>query len=151
MVTRGEVRDRVRLRLEDTGVATLWSDAEVLEGLRWMLDEYSARWPREDRVTVVAAGGERELAAPADVLRVARVVDPAGRVVMPRSGIPAGYVADEAPSWESWGEKLVFTQPLVAGDYTIWGEWSRTFPVADGEEFPVPEGDVTLIVAGAAC
>ncbi len=42
MVTRGEVRDRVRLRLEDTGVATLWSDAEVLEGLRWMLDEYSA-------------------------------------------------------------------------------------------------------------
>lgn len=151
MVTRGEVRDRVRLRLEHTGVATLWSDTEVLEGLRWMLDEYSARWPREDRVTVPALGGERELTAPAGVLRVARVVDPAGQVIMPRSGAPSGYVADEVPAWEWWGGNLVFTQPLVAGDYTIWGEWPWTFPVADGEEFPVPEVDVTLIVAGAAC
>ena len=39
---------------------------------------------------------------------------------------------------------------MAAGDYTIWGEWARVFPT-DGEEFPVPDGDVTLIVAGAAC
>ena len=32
MVTRGEVRDWVRLRLEDTGVGVLWNDAEILDG-----------------------------------------------------------------------------------------------------------------------
>jgi hypothetical protein len=109
MVTRGELRDRVRLRLEDTGVGVLWNNVEILEELRWMLDEYSARWPRKDRVTVPAMGGERELPAPASVLRVVRVVDPAGPVVLPRSGFPAGYSGDEAQAWEAWGKKLVFT------------------------------------------
>lgn len=150
MVTRGEVRDRLRLRLEDTGVVVLWSDAEVLEGLRWMLDEYSAIWPREGRITVTAAGGETELAVATGILRVARVIDPNGRVIMPRSGIPDGYVGDESLAWEFWSGSLVFTQPVTAGDFTIWGLWPWTFPSADGEEFPVPERDLTLIVAGAA-
>ena len=59
-----------------------------------MLDEY--RWPREDCLTVPAIGGERELPAPASALRVVRVVDPVGNVVLPRSGFPAGYAGDEA-------------------------------------------------------
>ena len=44
----------------------------------------------------------------------------------------------------------MFTQPVAAGDHTIWGEWARVFPT-DGEELPAPGGNVTLIVAGAAC
>lgn len=150
MTTRADVLARVRLRLEDTGVTPLWSDAEIEEGMRWMLDEYSAWWPEQDRVTVAVLADAREVTIPAGITRVLRVVDPNERVLPQRAGIPLGYDRDELASWEQWAGELVLTQAAEAGDYVLWVEQAYGWPALTTDVWPTPERDISLIVAGAA-
>lgn len=149
MATLSEMRTRVRVWLEDEAASPLWSDAEIDEGLKAELDEYSAWNPDHVRQTYAVAAGNTSISLGVEVLGVYRVVDPNGRIVPRRSASPARYVADEEQSWELWGSTLSLARQVVAGDWTVWYEGYRAFPATDAGTFPVPAGDEALIVAGA--
>lgn len=149
MATRGEVRTRLRRRLEDTGASPLWSDAELDEALKAALEAYTARVPLEGRVTFAASGGQTEWTLPGDVVEVVRVVDPTGGVV-PRRVLPVRETMGEELAWETFAGKLVFTRELADGTYTVWYYGERAWPASDGASFPVDEPDLPYVVAWAA-
>ena len=53
------------------------------------------------------------------------------------------------PTWEQFAGALRFTQPLVAGSYTVYYAATRTFPATGDEPFPVPPAAEALILTGA--
>ncbi|MDI3340855.1 MAG: hypothetical protein QJR03_10010 [Sphaerobacter sp.] len=148
MPTVRELRDRLRVWLEDGG-AGLWTDAELDEGLRWALEQYTHWAPAERTLTATVAAGATAVALPEDLLHVVRVIAPTGRVIPPRAAAAARAAAGEELAWERFGQTLRFTQPLPSGDYTVLGAAGRALPAADDDPFPVPPPAETLIVAGA--
>ena len=148
-ITLANTRERVRLRLEDTGATTSWNDDEIDAGLRQALDEFSHRVPQEQTVTLEASEEDTSLKLPAGVRRVVRVVDPRGRVVPPQT-IPLRGTAGSEQAWEVWGDRLEFSRRLPAGDVEVRYLGPRAFPESDGDPMPVPEEDLSLLVLGAA-
>ena len=146
--TLTQARSRVRTWLEDTSGTPLWTDAEVDEGLHVALDGYSALAPDELATTLAAADGDTQLALPAGSGVVVRVTDPNGYVIPPR-GVPARSVAAEELAWERWGDALVFSRQLAAGDYAVRSYGPRAMPALAGDPYPVPDADVSLCVAAA--
>lgn len=147
-VTVSEARTRVRLRLEDGGASTVWSDEEIDAGLRQALDTYSHWFPDERSIEVQVQQGERSIDLPDDALRIQRVIDPRGSVIPPR-GMPLRGTSAEEQGWEVWSDRIAFSCPLPAGDYEVWYTAPREFPSEDGEPLPVPANDVSLLVTGA--
>lgn len=148
MATLAEVRERLRTTLEDTGVAPLWRDAELDEALRAELDAYSAAAPEERVAQVVATEGDRTLPLPVGLIAMLRVVNGRGAVIPERSS-PLRGAAGEELAWELFGGELRFSQPLQAGTYELWHTAFRTWPGSDEAAFPVPEADLSLVLAGA--
>ncbi|MFS8531673.1 hypothetical protein [Sphaerobacter thermophilus] len=149
MPTLSQMRDRLRLWLEDDGTVGLWTDAELDEALRWSLERYSRWEPAERILTAAVDAGATEIALPEDTLDVARVVAPGGQVIPRRAAAPARVVAGEELAWEQFAGALRFTQPLVAGSYTVYYAATRTFPATGDEPFPVPPAAEALILTGA--
>jgi hypothetical protein len=155
MTTLGEVRDRLRARLEDTSDAPLWSDTTLDEGLQRALDAYSQWNPSESIDTFTAADGDTSAAlpsgeTPASGSRVLKVIAPNDDVIPPKAGGSVGYTGDEEQSWTVFAGSLRFARPLSAGTYTVYSTGARAWPAADESDFPVPESDLGLILAGAA-
>lgn len=149
MATLSEVRSRLRRRLEDTGLSPLWSDEQLDEALRAALEAYGARVPVEARAELAATGDETELALPADLVEVVRVVAPSG-AVLPRRARPLREVGGEELAWEAFAGKLVFSGKLPAGRYEVWYLGRRGWPAGEAEPLPVEETDVPYVVAWAA-
>jgi hypothetical protein len=149
--TLANVRDRLRVRLEDGSASPLWADATRDEGLRRSLGEYSQWSPEQSVDTFTAAAGDLAADLPiADPLRVVTVIDPNGWAIPPTDGPGLRYRGDVELSWSIWGGQLRFTRQLVAGEYTVWSSIVRTWPATDATAFPVPDADLDLIIAGAA-
>ena len=152
MTTRSEARTRLRLWLEDPSVGGLWSDAELDEALSQSLSSYGMYSPLESTTTLVAAAGDTTLALPADAGapgQVVRVTDPNG-LVLPRRGVPARYAQGDELAWERWGDDLIFSRQLSAGDYAVRYYGPRSWPLLDADTVPIPDADVPLLLAGAA-
>jgi hypothetical protein len=149
MMTLTEIRNQVRLRLEDTGTTTSWSDEEIDAGLRQALDTYSFRSPAEQRMEIPVASGDSSIELPEEVRKVVRVIDPRGAVVPPQT-IPLRGTVGSEQAWEVWGNRLEFSRTLPEGSVQIWYLGSRTFPESDSEPVPVPDEDVSLLGLGAA-
>lgn len=149
MATRSDVLGRLRVWLEDTGPAPLWTDEELIEALRAQLDQYSHWNPEERSMTATLEPESPSLPLPDGVLSIVRVVDPGGLVLPQRAAAPIGGDTTEAAAWEVFGNALHVVGHAVPGSYTIWYEAARTFPDQDNAPFPVPEGDLSLIVTGA--
>jgi hypothetical protein len=149
MATLGEVRDRLRTRLEDTSVSPLWGDAMLDEGLRRALDAYSQWSPSESVATFTAADGDTSASLPTGALRVLTVIDPNGWTIPPLTGERLRYSGDEELSWSVFAGSLRVARPLIAGTYTVYTTGARAWPVADDSDFPVTDSDLGLIVAGA--
>ena len=149
MTTLTEARNRVRLRLEDAGASTYWSDAEIDAGLGKALDEYSHRYPRELLDGVQVSAGESSIPLPADARKVVRVIDAQEQVIPPQA-IPLRGTAGAEQSWEVWGDRIEFARRLPAGTVTIWYLGPRTFPESDADTIPAPDEDVSLLTIGAA-
>lgn len=147
--TLAEVRLETRRRLEDTSGSPLWGDADIDDGLRASLGEYS-QWEREEaRLVAVVEAGDRSIPLPGAIFRVTRVTGPAGRVIPRRAGEAVRSVSDEEVSWEPWAGELTFTQSLIAGDYEIRYLTARSMPSEASAAFPVRDEDIPLIVSGA--
>lgn len=146
--TLNDARTRVRLRLEDTGTNTAWSDEEIDAGLTQALDEYSHRFPAERRAEVPVQQGDSSIDVPEGAWKVQRVTDPSGQVIPPQS-ISVRKRAGEEQAWEVWGERIEFNRALAGGEYTIRFTATRAFPGDSGDPLPVPDGDVSLLVTGA--
>ncbi len=84
MSTLADYRAALRLALRD-GAATVWSDAQLDEGLREALAQYSrsAPDPRSALLTLAAAGRELSLAGLTDLVEVSEVWLPAETVCPP--------------------------------------------------------------------
>lgn len=149
MATLAEVRTRVRTWLEDSGASPLWSNDQIDEGLRVALDGYSQIAPDQKTATITAAAGDTTLPLPGPAMIVVRLRDPNGYILPARAASPLRYDADEEQSWEGWDDELTLTRPATAGDYTVWYLATRTFPAADADAFPVPDVDLSLVLAGA--
>lgn len=149
MATLGEVRARLRARLEDTSLSPLWSSEQLDEALKAALEAYTARRPREATAQLTASGGETELALPADAIEVVRVVAPSG-AVLPRRVAPLRDVGGEELAWEAFAGKLTFAGKLPAGQYEVWYYGERAWPAGDSDPFPVDDADVPYVVAWAA-
>jgi hypothetical protein len=148
-VTLNHARNQVRLRLEDSGASTAWSDEEIDAGLRQALDQYSHRFPAELQIASPVSPGESSIELPDEVREVVRVIDPRGAVVPPQS-IPLRGTAGSEQAWEVWGNRLEFSRKLPEGEVQIWYLGPRTLPKDDNESIPVPDEDVSLLVLGAA-
>lgn len=149
MTTLGDVRDRLRTRLEDTSASSLWSDTTLDEGLQRALDAYSQWSPSESVTTFTAADGDTSVSLPTGALRVLKVIDPNGWTIPPLAGESLRYTADEEQSWSVFAGSLRFARLLIAGTYTVYTTGARTWPAADDSDFPVIDSDVSLILAGA--
>ena len=150
-VTLAQARGRLRLWLEDPAAGGLWADDELDEALGQALAAYSLDAPAEAATTLTAADGDVALSLPADTApsgAVVRVVSPSGMVI-PRRGVPQRWTADEELAWERWGEQLVFSRPLAAGEYVVWHYGARLLPAGDADPLPLPATDVPLLLAGA--
>jgi len=149
MTTLGDVRDRLRTRLEDTSVAPLWSDTTLDEGLKRALDAYSQWSPSESVSTFTAADGDTSASVPNGALRVLKVIDPNGWTIPPLAGESLRYSGDEELSWSVFAGSLRFARPLIAGTYSVYTTGARAWPAGDDDAFPVSDSDVGLILAGA--
>jgi len=149
MATLGDVRDRLRIRLEDTTVAPLWSDTALDEGLKRALDAYSQWSPNESVSTFTAADGDTSATLPSGALDVLDVVNPNGWTIPPLTGDRLRYSGDEELSWSVFAGSLRFARPLSAGTYTVYSTGARAWPADDDSEFPVVDSDLGLILAGA--
>jgi hypothetical protein len=143
-----ETRGRVRLRLEDTGTTTSWSDEEIDAGLHQALDTYGHRFPAEQRSEFPVSSGDSSIELPDGIRKVVRVVDPRGAVVPPQS-IPLRGKAGSEQAWEVWGNRLEFSRTLPDGEIQVWYLGPREFPGDETEPIPVPADDVSLLVLGA--
>jgi hypothetical protein len=141
-------RLRVRLRLEDTGASTSWSDEEIDAGLTQALDEYSHRFPAERSTVVSVQQDDTSIDLPEGAWQVKRIVDPRGQVIPPQSVRVRGRPGEEQ-AWEVWGDRIEFNRALFAGEYEIRFTASREFPENESDPLPVPDADVSLLVAGA--
>ncbi|WP_051914068.1 hypothetical protein [Thermorudis peleae] len=135
MATLGDVRAQLRRQLDDTTAAPLWNDAALNDALAAALAAYSAAWPDESRTTLAVSAGTTSLPLPPDTLAVVRLLDPTGAPV---------------EGWQVVAGQLS-TPPLAAGSYTLVVRRPRAFPASDTAAFPVPDADVPLVVAEAAC
>jgi hypothetical protein len=142
-----EVRNQVRLRLEDASGAG-WSDEEIDAGLSQSLDEYSHRRPQEMRKAIEVTIGDMSVDLPEGARQVLRVIDPAGNVIPPQS-VPLRGSAGSEQAWEVWGNRIEFNRRLPEGEIDVWFHGPRAFPANDAEPMPVPDEDVSLLVAGA--
>jgi hypothetical protein len=149
MTTLGDVRDRLRTRLEDTSATPLWSDTTLDEGLKRALDAYSQWSPNESVETFTAAEGDTSASLPDGALRVLSVIDPHGWTIPPLTGERLRYSGDEELSWSVFAGTLRFARPLIAGTYTLYVTGARAWPANDDSAFPVPDADLGLILAGA--
>jgi hypothetical protein len=149
MTTLGDVRDRLRTRLEDTSGSPLWSDTTLDEGLQRALDAYSQWSPSESVTTFTAADGDTNTALPNGALRVLKVIDPNGWTIPPLAGESLRYTADEELSWSIFAGSLRFARPLIAGTYTLYTTGARAWPASDDSDFPVIDSDLGLILAGS--
>jgi hypothetical protein len=148
--TLANVRDRLRSRLEDASGSPLWADATLDEGLKRTLDDYSQWSPAEATPTFTATAGDLTASLPSGALRVLRVSDPTGWMIPRQHGDSLRYSADEELSWSLFAGLLRFSRPLAAGVYTVYTLGARSWPADDAADFPVPDSDLGLIVAGAA-
>lgn len=149
MTTLGDVRDRLRTRLEDTSAAPLWSDTTLDEGLKRALDVYSQWNPNESVTTFTATDGDTSATLPSGALRVLKVLDPNGWTIPPAAGESLRYSGDEELSWSVFAGSLRFARPLSAGSYTVYSTGARSWPSADDSDFPAPDSDLGLILTGA--
>lgn len=147
-LTLAEARNRVRLRLEDTGAATVWSDEEIDAGLGQALDEYSHRYPTELRAQIAAEQDDTSIELPEGARQVKRVIDPTGRVVSPQT-IPVRGAAGTEQAWEVWGNRIEFNRRLSEGTVEIRYTGARQLPTDEQAEVPVPGEDVSLLASGA--
>ena len=145
--TREGLRARLRAWLEDPAPGGLWTDDDLNEALQVALDGYSLLAPAELTATLTAAAGDTTLALPDGCVTVTRVTDRDGYVIPPRTA-PARSGPGEELAWERWGDALTFSRPLPAGDYAVRYLGGRTLP-GDGVAIPIPDGDGSLLVAGA--
>ncbi|HET9015503.1 MAG TPA: hypothetical protein VFN57_07900 [Thermomicrobiaceae bacterium] len=149
MTTLGEARSRLRLWLEDPMPDGLWSDEELDEGLRQSLSTYGMLTPLEATATLTAADGDAALGLPAGARNIVRVTGPGG-YVLPRRDLPERAGAGEELAWERWGDQLLFSRPLAAGNYAVRYHGPRLLPADDAGDVPIPDADLSLLVAGAA-
>ena len=146
MTTRADLRASLRVRLEDPTPAPLWIDAVLHDFLREALNRYSARFPREQTETVVAAGGELLLpvAGPTRERDIVRVHLPDGTLLPPANS------GDSAPGWTFWNGALVLNAPAPAGSWAIDYLALRVLPDDDLTPIELPAGDEEMVVLMAA-
>jgi hypothetical protein len=156
MTTRAELRDTLRVRLEDDGATPLWDDAALDEMLAAAIRAYGAVFPRQvtTGVTVPAEATRVTTGATLDPERIVRVLDAAGIWVTPW---PVGLErpCDAGQAWRWWNGDLILAEPAAssgAGIWTIEHLTGRTPPVTDGEAVDVLPGDEEIVLgfAGAA-
>jgi hypothetical protein len=148
MMTLADVREQVRLRLEDTGTTTSWSDEEIDASLRQALAHHSHRFPAEQRMGIPVSPGDSSIELPDELQKVVRVIDPRDMVVPPQT-IPLRGVAGSEQAWEVWGNRLEFSRMLPEGTVQLWYLGARSFPEEDSGPVPVPDEDVSLLVLGS--
>jgi hypothetical protein len=154
MTTRAELRESLRLRLEDSGSDPLWDDATLDAAIAAAMRAYGGAFPRQvtTGVTVLVGATRVTTGLAIDPARIARVIDAAGIWVAPW---PAGPERDgeRGQAWRWWGGDLVLAEPVAAsgaGIWTIEHQAGREPPATDTEAIDVIPGDEEILLGLAA-
>lgn len=156
MTTRLELRNAVRLRLEDSGGTPLWDDAVLNDFLAEAVRRYGTRFPLEQSTTVAVGAGTTSVVVTPDLEsdRVVRVFDGEGRLVPRQQGVETNDadIGDlgTAQAWRWWGNSLVLAQGATAGTWTIDYLTGRALPSNDVTPVEVVVGDEDIVVLLAA-
>lgn len=146
MITRADLRDQLRNRLEDPTPAPLWPDASLHGFLADALHRYSARFPRQESESLVALGGEQVLpvTGPVGEREIVRVRTPDG------ISVPRSIDGDPAAGWTFWNGAIVLTRPAQAGTWTVEFLAQVDLPGDDSTPVVMPPGDAEIVVLLAA-
>ena len=146
MTTRADLRASLRIRLEDPTPNPLWSDPALHDFLMEAIHRYSARFPRQQTETIVAAGSELifSLTGPTVERDIARVRQPNGEL------LPRAVDGDRASGWSFWNGALLLNAPAPAGSWQIDYFALRSLPADDVTPLGLPPGDDEIVVLFAA-
>lgn len=149
--TLSDMRDRVRIRLEDTSPNPLFAIEEIDEALGHALADYTMTEleQKTDQLTVDQSG-QTMLGLPDDLRQVVRLISPTGQIMPMRGASPMRRTANEDLAWEQFSGAFHFSRPIPEGDYTLWYLAVRSMPTDGGDFFPVDHPDDVLIITGAA-
>lgn len=155
MVTRLELRNSLRIRLQDEGtLSPLWTDAQCNEFLAQALREYGRWEPAQAAASVVVAPGATSITAPVAVTGpVVRVRDGAGNDVPPMTDGVAGSAARMAyheQAWRLWAGSIVLQRAVgdaEAGDWALDYLAQRVWPSGDSDPVPIEPGREPVVVA----
>jgi hypothetical protein len=159
MATRGQLRNTVRERLEDTSGAPLWSDAALNEYLVTAVRAYGVAFPRRATASTAAlALGATSIALPAGVFEtgIVAVRDNRGRDVAPMSERQGPAPLDATglvQGWMVWGGELRLQRPVAGDEAGVWEIdhlGGRELVGDDVSQQPVEAGDEPIVVALAA-
>lgn len=161
MATRAEVRGRARAELNDIGVATLWSNAQLDRWLAEAIRDYGRALPRQATATLVTVAGQAAYPLPADWDGgpLLLVEHPAGRFRQ-EVATAGGDVAEEAallepipPARQPYryevfaGQIWLRPAPAASGEsVAVWYTATYPLPAADEEALATPAADDDLLV-----
>jgi len=145
----GEYRERLRIELSDTGVAT-WEDHTLDQAVREALEDYNDANPEEAIGTLTFASASREL----DVSSLARLIDVL-RVWCPYTAADPEFPPEWRTGFELWPGSILYiadgTEPDADDVARIWYTRTHTIQELDAAtSTSIPVQDTQLLVVGAS-
>lgn len=150
MTTRIELRQALRLRLEDDSPAPLWDDASLNAAIAAAVRAYGGVFPRQvtTGVTVPEAATRVSLSTEIAPGRVTRITDAAGIWAPPWSA-SAERPGARGQAWRIWGKDLLLAEPAAASGAGIWQIEhlaGREPPASDGDSLDILPGDEPILL-----
>ncbi|MCA9833675.1 MAG: hypothetical protein KC435_07010 [Thermomicrobiales bacterium] len=153
MITRPELREMVRARLQDHGPDPLWSDEFLNDAIAESIRRYGTHLPRQAVGSVAVLAGDQEIPMPDDVnvLRVVRVFDDTGQLIPRWEG---GTDAPPAPgcnsgfTWRTWAGAMLLGRVVTrSGVWRVEHMVHRVPPEDDLTELDIQPNDEDLLVS----
>lgn len=152
MTTRLEIRDALRIRLEDPA-AGLWTDAQLNQAIAEAITAYALQIPRRRSSTLALVAGTHTYTLPADCLHVSEILDSNNYSLTERNHEARAYRSPWATSltWHRLSDtEIRFTPtPTAAQTLTIRYTAPRTAVNDDVSAQPIEPGDHLIVTAMA--
>jgi hypothetical protein len=162
MTTRSQLRSAIRTELNDSGGATLWSDALLNEFINQAIRTYSRELPREVTTTLIVVASQAAYNLPVDFDRAIRVEQPDDtiRAYDPRERTltddlsmskSSGAIRRGAWAYRLWANQIILDPtPTTAGaNQNITLDYLARYaePSADGDTIATPASDDDVLAA----
>jgi hypothetical protein len=162
MTTRAQLRASIRAELNDSGGATLWSDALLNEFINQAIRTYSRELPKEITTALTVVANQAAYSLPSDFDRAIRVEQPDDtiRAYDPRERTltddlsmseSSGATRHGAWAYRIWANQIILdpTPTTAGGDQNITLDYLGRYaePSVDGDTIATPASDDDILAA----